>query len=800
MKMPITRRKLLQEMGQLTIASGMSCIPLHLMSQNKTPVSANRDYLPSSEQLAGTEPLTLQGDLAIQMVEGIGKFLLKETAASIGRREGLWHHHFSSRQAYEASVTPHRDRFAKVIGLIDSRVRYDEPEIVDTTKGPEVVANGSGYRVYAVRWPVLQGVEGEGLLLEPSTPPVARVIALPDADWSPEMLVGMAQGLRPEAQFARRLAENSCQVLVPTLINRKDTWSGNSNLNLLTNMTHREFIYRMAYEIGRHIIGYEVQKVLAAVDWFSRSEPARPLGVMGYGEGGLLALYSGAADTRIEAAVVSGYFHSRQDVWEEPLYRNVWTLLQEFGDAELASLIAPRGLIVEASRGPEISMPPSADEHRINAAAPGRLVSPNLEDVRTEVERARPFFSKLGANPRLVLAVSGDEGQGEPGSEQALHGLLGMLGVKNGLKAPGTVPVDQRKNFDPEVRLGRQFNQLVNFTQAAVLGSEKVREQFWSKADTSSVDKWKQTTGWYRAYLWEEILGKLPDPALPITASTRKIYEEPNWTGYEVLLPLWPEVYAYGILLLPRNLAPGERRPVVVCQHGLENRPQDLIKPTVENEHYYHELGADLANHGFVVYCPQNPYIGGEKFRQLQRLANPLKLSLFSFILSQHKRTLDWLGQQPFVDSQRIGFYGLSYGGKTAVRVPPLLDQYCLSICSGDFNEWIWKVSRNDEPFSYVFGYEYEIPDFGIGNYFNYSEMANLMTPRPFMVERGHSDAVSIDPWVAYEYSKVKQHYDHLDLSDRTRIEYFNGPHTIHGVGTIEFLHHFLRWGEPFSS
>jgi hypothetical protein len=287
---------------------------------------------------------------------------------------------------------------------------------------------------------------------------------------------------------------------------------------------------------------------------------------------------------------------------------------------------------------------------------------------------------------------------------------------------------------------------------------------------------------------------------VPITANTRKIYEEPNWTGYEVLLPLWPEVYAYGILLLPKALGPGERRPVVVCQHGLENRPQDVIKATLENEHYYHELAADLANHGFVVYCPQNPYIGGEKFRQLQRLANPLKVSLFSFILSQHKRMLDWLGRQPFVDAQRIGFYGLSYGGKTAVRVPPLLDQYCLSICSGDFNQWTWKVSRNDEPFTYIFTYEYEMLEFNLGNCFNYSEMANLMTPRPFMVERGHSDGVSIDPWVAYEYSKVSRHYDRLGLSDRTRIEYFNGPHTIHGVGTFEFLHHFLQWGEPYGS
>ena len=40
---------------------------------------------------------------------------------------------------------------------------------------------------------------------------------------------------------------------------------------------------------------------------------------------------------------------------------------------------------------------------------------------------------------------------------------------------------------------------------------------------------------------------------------------------------------------------------------------------------------------------------------------------------------------------------------------------------------------------------EYEVPEFNLGNTFNHSDMAELMTPRPFMVERGHEDGVSYD-------------------------------------------------------
>jgi cephalosporin-C deacetylase-like acetyl esterase len=227
----------------------------------------------------------------------------------------------------------------------------------------------------------------------------------------------------------------------------------------------------------------------------------------------------------------------------------------------------------------------------------------------------------------------------------------------------------------------------------------------------------------------------------------------------------------------------------VVAQHGLEGRPQDLVEPGAQNaENAYHRFAAALAGQGYIVYAPQNPYIGGEKFRVLLRKAHPLKLSLFSFIIAQHQRTLDWLSEQPFVDPRRIGFYGLSYGGKTAMRVPAIEKRYALSICSGDFNEWIWKITSVDQPFSYMYTGEYDMLEFDLGHTMNYAEMAALIAPRPFMVERGHRDGVGIDEWVAYEYAKVRRFYTVLGLPDRTEIEFFNGPHTIHGVGTYEFL------------
>lgn len=729
--------------------------------------------------LPGTKALTISGDPAAQMVDAIHGYLQQEASVSVNRRH---------------SITPNRDRFRTIIGAVDPRVPVNTLQLEATTTVPAEIARGPNYKVLAVRWPVFDDVDGEGLLLEPDGPPRARIVAIPDADWSPEMAVGLASGVPPSAQFARRLAENGCQVLVPVLIDRSDTWSGIPGVRM-TNQSHREWISRMAFEAGRHIIGYEVQKVLAGIDWFASQNATRsvPLGIAGYGEGGLLALYAASLDSRIQATLVSGYFQPREQVWREPIYRDVWGLLKEFGDAQLAGMIAPRALIVEASRSPDVPGPPSATADRKGAAPTGAIVTPSLVSVRNEVEWAQVFFAASHAAANLQLVVS-DDGNGPPGSDAALTGLLHSLGAGfEAAQSAGGGMRDLRKNFDPSVRLHRQFDQLVAHTQALIRGSDRNRTAFWSKADSTSLAKWQTTARPMRDYIWNEVIGRLPDPNVPANPRTRLIYDTPKFRGYEVMLDVWPEIFAYGILLVPKDLRPGERRPVVVCQHGLEGRPQEAADPNVDS-YYYHGFAARLAEEGFITYAPQNPFIGEDHFRQIQRKGHPLQLSLFSFILGQHQRLLEWLGGLPFVDRQRIGFYGLSYGGKTAIRVPPLLDGYALSICSADFNEWVWKTTSAASPYSYMITQEYDMLEFNFANVTNYSDLANLMAPRPFMVERGHEDGVAPDEWVAYEYAKVRRFYDRMKIPDRTEIEFFDGPHTIHGVGTFAFLRRQLGW------
>ncbi len=734
--------------------------------------------------LPGTSRLTEQGDIASNLVAGVDRFLLRELEQSQDGRSRYWHRDYSSPTAYSASVATHRARLAHILGVRDRRVQFEAPELVATLDQPALVCRAKTYDVLAVRWPALPGINGEGLLLEPRNGKgVAQVIAIPDATETPEQLAGLEPEQAADHAFAQRLAESGCRVLIPTIIGRSmGPHKGRAR------MTAREFLYRPAYELGRHLIGYEVQKILAAADWLERdSGPGARIGVIGWGDAGMLALYSAALDSRFQVACVSGYFSDRRALWQQPVDRNVFGLLDQFGDAELASLVHPNYLLVEAARAPE------AEYSGEGGGAPSQVITPAAAEVLKEVERAQHLCGSAAKDPTVELVVSGD-GHGPHLSAAALGSFLHRLTPQAVLAEPNRVPLVPAYKADTVARQSRQMDEIDQFNQQLLIESPYVRAEFMKKLDTSSLKRFQETSQGYRDFFAREVIGQFENPLLPARPRTRKAYENPKWTGYEVELDVFPDVMAYGLLLVPADLKPGERRPVVVCQHGLEGRPQDTIGQ--KGSQYYSSFSARLAERGFITFAPQHLYLFGDRFRTLQRKANPLGKTLFSIMVPQHQQITEWLKSLPFVDPARIGFYGLSYGGKSAMRIPPLVTNYCLSICSGDFNDWVWKNASTRSPYSYAFMNEYEIFEFDLGSTFNYSEMAALIAPRPFMVERGHFDGVVPDETVSYEFAKVRHLYAaQLKLpAEDCQIEYFVGPHQVHGVGTFQFLEQHLGW------
>ncbi|HZH73036.1 MAG TPA: dienelactone hydrolase family protein, partial [Mariniphaga sp.] len=412
------------------------------------PIEYNaEDY--TGENISFTEKL----DKEVQwedIIDGVRTFYENRIPEIKNRRKLYWDRDTSSAEAYNSSVAPNRERFRTILGAIDEREHVSMEKL-------NKVAETESYTIYEVQWPVLKEIIpgpplqdwpeidvprkifGEGLYLEVKGNPKGYTIAVPDADQHPEELAGLLKDKVKGSQYALHLAENGFNVVIPVIVDRTNRWSRG------TDRSSRSWIYSQSHEMGRTVTGYEIQKLQALVDWFtSQGGEETNIGIAGYGEGGLLALYTAALDTRIDAALVSGYFAPRERIWEEPIYRNVWSLLTEFGDAELASLIAPRSLVVEYSNVPAFDSEQNAGK---KIEAPGKLWTHAFNEVEEEFNRIDLLTGENIGNRTLINNANQNE---IPFcAENSINQFMQLLGHSKPAGLTTELPVDIRQDFDP---------------------------------------------------------------------------------------------------------------------------------------------------------------------------------------------------------------------------------------------------------------------------------------------------------------------------------------------------------------
>ncbi len=753
-----------------------------------------------AQHLPGTKPLEFDGDdLSGWVMDGAHEFVERKIAEATIERHRFWN--FAEvptgrarlkvpgpdfQAKWDSALAPNSRRLKEVLGVVDERLPARLERFGDDLR-PAIITNAADHTVYQVRWDVLPGFSAEGLLVEPATNAVANVVLIPDADTTPEQVLNSAFERGLNYQAIRELIEQNFRLLVMTPISRAKIPAEDKRMKR-SDQTYREWIYRQAFHMGRHIIGYEIQEVMAAIDWFKKTDPRTKIGLLGHGEGGMVAFFTGALDSRVDSTHIDGYFGPTAKSWREPIYRNVWGLHREFGMAEIKALYGSRRVSIHHGAFPVLQ------GHK------GELWKPDQAEMSAEWLRLHDSTINVFASTFSRTTVKGSE-------MPILHNAT--LFPKPAPQLPvsqktGRIQLSQTVR---DTRHQRIFKGMETHVQNLVRASEHVRdERFllkvlpdlkntrWSTLKTHRLQDAEQLIEGSKAFrkeFHEEAMGRFEEDYVELNPRTRKIAETDNWIAYDVVLQVYPELIAWGALVLPKDLKPGEKRPVVVCQHGRNGVPLDTIN---RNKTAYNDFAAKLAERGFITFAPHNLYRGEDRYRWLDRKANTITATLFSFIIAQHEQTLKWLGTLPNVDAERIAFYGLSYGGETAVRVPTVLEGYCLSICSGDFNQWTRKVAATDQPFSFMRTIEWEMPYWNLGHTFDYAEMAYLMIPRPFMVERGHHDLVGRDQWVAHEYGKVRWLYAQLGMDDRTEIEYFQGGHSINGKGTFDFLHKHLKW------
>lgn len=739
--------------------------------------------------LRGTKPLTLPTGLplppemtypkrgsiyAVQFRQEVD-YWLHQIAATPARRDKIWNPDFSSPDPYRASLQKHRSNLRAMLGLLDLSTSW--------LRSVSSVLQSGPIRIEDVTITLDEDFVARALLFVPEGEVSGAVIAIPGINESREEFAGIAEGQEPAPWLKSLLDRRLAAAVAMTVEHTSDDYV---KVRTSYDQQDRRFLlHRLGFIVGRTLVGLEVQQTQALRDYLVSHFNLKPqrVALLGQGQGGMTALYAAAVDEDYWGASVVDYFQQRENCWQEAPDRELYGQLNEFGDAEVAALIAPRPLHISCTAGGAI---PDAS-------------------VQGELARARRFYAGLGKSAELT--------------EREAPAADVLADAANVISSLGTTQSNLASSSEIALRVSsesiqrardEQFEKLHRYLARLDAKSDEVRAKRWRLLTTPASERAKRAEE-LRQDL-RQLEGTVEIPPLPLNPRTKLIQVTDKFVAYDILLDTVPGVEAYGQLLVPRGQT--SHLPAVICQHGLGGTPADITgvgsEPSV-----YHSLGSHLADLGYVVFAPYiNVPIRQEILvDRLARQAAALGKMRTSLELAKLHRIVDFLQSLPFVDSQRIAYYGLSYGGYSAIWMPPLEPRIKADVISGHFNDWRAKITEeNATPFVSPEGKHYTYPtsfllhpgadnfNWNVLNRFTHVELIASMWPRPVCVEYGDYDTTTTPQWHARAWGQVEEYKKAWGLdglvANVVRVHY-NGIHEIHGVGTVDFLNRWIRPERP---
>jgi len=275
-------------------------------------------------------------------VESTNAFLTRELAEAKKRRAAY---------TLETPVEERREAFRKMLGYPLS----PSPEKNEIRSKKTFLHENGGVKAYSMQLEILPEVWLYGILLEPKVilPQNALVIFQHGGLGTPELIGSVVEPTNYH-YFARKAVTDGVFVFCPQLFHWSvESWGSSYN------GAHIDSLFRM---IGGSKTAFGVYCIERTIDYFEALPEidAERIGMAGLSYGGMYTLVTAAVEPRICVAVSSCYLNNREKyAWNDWCYRDQ---ANQFFDAEILTLIAPRPFFAEAATRDQVFSPEGFEE------------------------------------------------------------------------------------------------------------------------------------------------------------------------------------------------------------------------------------------------------------------------------------------------------------------------------------------------------------------------------------------------------------------------------------------------------
>jgi len=241
-------------------------------------------------------------------------------------------------------------------------------------------------------------------------------------------------------------------------------------------------------------------------------------------------------------------------------------------------------------------------------------------------------------------------------------------------------------------------------------------------------------------------------------------------TRYQLeLMELMPGFWFYGVLYEHRERA--DKTALVIAQHGGGGTPE-LVGSLVYDSANYNHMVKRVVSKDITVFAPQLLLWSAENFGSggYDRLDTDKKLKQFGGSITGLEvycimRSIDYFAGLDWIDENRIGMVGLSYGGMYTLYTAAADTRIKAALSSCWFNDRL----------------KYNWPDWAYfnGGLFLDAEVASLVLPRKLYIEIGKGDELFDYREAAADIARLREYAENENCAGSLGIKIFDGLHEL---------------------